>query len=170
VQIATQVPGLAAEDIEQQITVPIERSLNGIPGLVSLRSRNAFGISIIILVFEDGVEDYWARQRVQERLSDVQLPYGAQPGIGPLTSATGEIYRYIIESKNNDLRTLTDLNKWVIIPRLKQVTGVADVGNFGGITTQFQIEINPKKLEQYNLSIGDVTQKIAANNSNAGAT
>ena len=96
VQIATQVPGLAAEDIEQQITVPIERSLNGIPGLVSMRSRNAFGISIIILVFEDGVEDYWARQRVQERLSDVQLPYGAQPGINPLTSATGEIYRYII--------------------------------------------------------------------------
>ena len=105
VQIATQVPGLAAEDIEQQITVPIERSLNGIPGLVSMRSRNAFGISIIILVFEDGVEDYWARQRVQERLSDVQLPYGAQPGINPLTSATGEIYRYIIESKNHDLRS-----------------------------------------------------------------
>ena len=170
VQIATQVPGLAAEEIEQQITVPIERSLNGMPGLVSMRSRNAFGISIIILVFEDGVEDYWARQRVQERLSDVELPYGAQPGINPLTSATGEIYRYIIESKNHDLRSLTDLNKWVIIPRLKQVTGVADVGNFGGITTQFQIEINPKKLEQYNLSIGDVTQKIEANNSNAGGS
>ena len=170
VQVATQVSGLAAEEIEQQITVPIERSLNGMPGLVSMRSRNAFGISIIILVFEDGVEDYWARQRVQERISDVELPYNAKPQLNPLTSATGEIYRYIIESKSNDLRALTDLNKWVIIPRLKQVTGVADVSNFGGITTQFQIEINPKKLEQYNLSIGDVTQKIVANNSNAGGS
>lgn len=170
VQIATQVPGLAAEEIEQQITIPIERSLNGMPRMVSMRSRNAFGISIIIMVFEDGVDDYWARQRVQERLSDVQLPYGAQPGLNPLTSATGEIYRYIIESKNHDLRELTDLNKWVIIPRLKQVMGVADVSNFGGITTQFQIEINPQKLEQYHVSISDVTQKIEQNNSNAGGS
>ena len=144
VQIATQVPGLAAEEVEQQITIPIERVLNGMPGLVSMRSRNTFGISIIILVFQDGVDDYWARQRVQERLADVELPYGATPGLNPLTSSIGEIYRYIVESKSHDLRELTDLNKWVIIPRLKQVTGVADVSNFGGITTQFQIEINPK--------------------------
>jgi len=170
VQVITQVPGLAAEEIEQQITIPVERELNGLPGMVSMRSKNTFGLSSIILVFEDGVDDYWARQRVQERLNDVQLPFGAAPGLNPLTSPIGEIYRYIIESKNHDLRELTDLNKWVIIPRLKQVTGVADVSNFGGITTQFQIELNPKKLEQYNLSLSDITDKIEKNNSNAGGS
>jgi cobalt-zinc-cadmium resistance protein CzcA len=170
VQVITQVPGLAAEEIEQQITIPIERSLNGMPGLHVMRSKNSFGLSAIILVFEDGVDDYWARMRVQERLIDVDLPYGAVPGLNPLTSPTGEIYRYIIESKNHDLRELTDLNKWVIIPRLKQVTGVADVSNYGGITTQFQIEIDPHKIEQYKLSLSDVTDKIERNNANAGGS
>ena len=170
VQVITQVPGLAAEEIEQQITIPIERALNGLPGLHVMRSKNTFGISAVILVFNDGVDDYWARQRVQERLSDVDLPYGAVPGLNPLTSPTGEIYRYIIESKSHDLRELTELNKWVIIPRLKQVTGVAEVSNFGGITTQFQIEIDPQKLEQYKLSLSDVTDKIEKNNANAGGS
>lgn len=170
VQVITQVPGLAAEEIEQQITIPLERELNGLPGLTTMRSKNTFGLSAIILVFNDGVDDYWARQRVQERLSDVDLPYDAIPGLNPLTSPTGEIYRYIIESNSHDLRELTELNKWVIIPRLKQVTGVADVSNFGGITTQFQIEIDPLKLEQYNLSLSDVTDKIEKNNSNAGGS
>ena len=170
VQVITQVPGLAAEEIEQQITIPIERELNGLPGVHVMRSKNAFGLSTIVLVFEDKIEDYWARQRVQERLTLVQLPYGAIPGLNVLTSATGEIYRYIIESKNHDLRELTDLNKWVIIPHLKQVTGVADVSNFGGITTQFQIEIDPVKLEQYGLSLSDVSAKIEQNNTNAGGS
>ncbi len=170
VQVITQVPGLAAEEIEQQITIPLERELNGLPGLTTMRSKNTFGLSAIILVFNDGVDDYWARQRVQERLSDVDLPYNAMPGLNPLTSPTGEIYRYIIESKSHDLRELTELNKWVIIPRLKQVTGVADVSNFGGITTQFQIEIDPLKLEQYDLSLSDVTDMIEKNNSNAGGS
>lgn len=170
VQVITQVPGLAAEEIEQQITIPIERDLNGLPGLHVMRSKNAFGLSAIILVFDDGTDDYWARQRVQERLAGVQIPYGAVPELNPLTSPTGEIYRYIIESKSHDLRELTDLNKWVIIPRLKQVTGVADVSNFGGITTQFQIEIDPVKLEQYNLTLSDVSEKIEKNNTNAGGS
>ncbi|HLN56479.1 MAG TPA: efflux RND transporter permease subunit, partial [Bacteroidales bacterium] len=172
VQVITQVPGLAAEEIEQQITIPLERVLNGLPGLHVMRSKNTFGISAIILVFEDGVDDYWARQRVQERLAEVELPYGAAPALNPLTSPTGEIYRYIIESKNpdHDLRELTELNKWVIIPRLKQVTGVAEVSNFGGITTQFQIEVDPKKLEQYKLSLSDVTDNIERNNANAGGS
>lgn len=170
VQVITQVPGLAAEEIEQQITIPLERALNGVPGLHVMRSKSTFGISAVILVFEDGIDDYWARQRVQERLADVDLPYGVVPGLNPLTSPTGEIYRYIVESKSHDLRKLTELNKWVIIPRLKQISGVAEVSNFGGITTQFQIEINPKKLEQYKLSLSDVTDKIEKNNANAGGS
>ena len=170
VQVVTQVPGLAAEEIEQQISIPIERALNGLPGMTVMRSRNSFGISTIILVFEDGVDDYWARQRVQERINDVELPYNAVPGLNPLTSPTGEIYRYVLESKNHDLRELTDLNKWVVIPRLKQVMGVADVSNFGGITTQYQIEVNPHKMEQYNISLSDIKDKIDKNNVNAGGS
>jgi len=170
VQVVTQVPGLATEEMEQQITIPIERALNGLPGLHVMRSKNTFGLSAIILVFEDGTDDYWARQRVQEKLTDIDLPYEAVPGLNPLTSPTGEIYRYIIEGDNHSLRELTDLNKWVIIPRIKQVTGVADVSNFGGITTQFQIEINPEKLQQYNLSLSDISDKIEKNNANAGGS
>ena len=170
VQVSTQVAGLAAEEIEQQITIPLERELNGMPGLQTMRSRNAFGISTILLVFKDGVDDYWARQRVQERINGVDLPFNAQPALVPLTSPTGEICRYILESKSRSLRELTDLQKWVIIPRIKQVTGVADVANFGGITTQYQIEIDPKKLEKYDITLGTVVESVSKNNTNAGGS
>lgn len=170
VQVVTQVPGLAAEEIEQQISIPIERAMNGMPSMKVMRSKNTFGLSTVILVFDDGTDDYWARQRVNERLTDVELPYGAVPGLNPLTSPTGEIFRYVVESKNHDLRQITDIHKWIIIPRLKQVTGVADVSNFGGITTQYQIEIDPAKMEQYHLSLADITEKIEKNNLSAGGS
>ena len=170
VQVITQVPGLAAEEIEQQITVPLERELNGMPGLQIMRSKNLFGISSILLVFKDGVDDYWARQRVQERINGIELPFGAVPELNPLTSPTGEVCRYIIEGPGYSLRQLTDLHKWIIIPRLKQVMGVADVQNFGGITTQYQIEIDPKKLEKYDLTLSEVTESITRNNVNAGGS
>ncbi len=169
VGVATQVPGLAVSEIEQQITIPLERELNGIPGLKVMRSKNFFGISKITLVFEDGVDDYWARQRVLERISEVDLPFDAKPGLDPLTSPTGEIYRYVITG-NKSLRELTELNHWLIIPRLRQIHGIADVSNFGGLTTQFQIEIDPDKLTKYNLSLSEVTESIELNNSNAGGS
>ncbi|WEK21053.1 MAG: CusA/CzcA family heavy metal efflux RND transporter [Candidatus Pedobacter colombiensis] len=169
-QVVTQVPGLAAEEVEQQITIPIERALNGLPGMHVMRSRSLFGLSLITLVFDDGVEDYWARQRIQERLTEVNLPFGAIPGLDPLTSPTGEIYRYIIESKNHDLRKLTDLQNWTIIPRIKQVQGVADVSNFGGITTQYQVELDPDRLAQYHISLSEVQTAINNNNTNAGGS
>ncbi len=169
-QVVTQVQGLAAEEVEKQITIPLERAINGLPGMQVLRSRSIFGLSLITVVFQDGVEDYWARMRIQERINTVDLPYGAKPGLDPLTSPIGEIYRYIIESKDYDLRAITDLQNWVIIPRLKQVSGVVDVANFGGITTQYQIEIDPHKLEQYEIGLADVTQAIENNNSNAGGS
>ncbi|TZF99921.1 efflux RND transporter permease subunit (plasmid) [Chryseobacterium panacisoli] len=169
-QVVTQVPGLAAEEVEQQITIPLERSLNGLPGMHVMRSKSTFGLSIITMVFDDGIDDYWARQRIQERLTDVDLPYNAQPGLDPLTSPIGEVYRYIIESNNHSLRELTDLQKFVIIPRIKQVSGIADVTNFGGITTQFQIELDPHKLEQYGLSLSEVTETISKNNVSAGGS
>ena len=169
VGIATQVPGLAVAEIEQQITIPLERELNGIPRLKIMRSKNFFGISKITLVFDDGTDDYWARQQVLERINDIDLPFDAKPGLDPLTSPTGEIYRYVVAG-DKSLRELTELNHWVIIPRLRQIHGIADVSNFGGITTQFQIEIDPDKLTKYNLSLGEVTESIERNNSNAGGS
>lgn len=169
-QVVTQVPGLAAEEIELQITIPIERALNGMPGMHVMRSNSTFGLSMITIVFADGVDDYFARQRIQERLNDVELPYDAVPELDPLTSPIGEVYRYIIEGDGYSLRELTDLQNFVIIPKLNQVPGVAEVTNFGGITTQFQIELDPHKLEQYGLSLSDVTETIEENNVNAGGS
>ncbi len=169
-QVVTQVPGLAAEEVEQQITIPVERALNGLPGMHVMRSRSLFGLSLITMVFDDGTDDYWARQRIQERLTEVSLPFGALPALDPLTSPTGEIFRYIIESKRHDLRALTELQNWTIIPKIKQVQGVADVSNFGGITTQYQIELDPDKLSQYRLTLADVQNAISSNNSNAGGS
>jgi len=169
VGVVTQVSGLAAEEIEQQITIPIERELNGTPRMKMMRSKNTFGLSTILLIFEDGTDDYWARQRVQERINNVDLPFDAKPELNPLTSPIGEIYRYIVVG-NKDLRELTELNRWVIVPRLKQIAGIADVCSFGGITTQFQIEIDPNKLTKYNISLGEVTESIERNNSNAGGS
>lgn len=172
VQVVTQVPGLAAEEIEQQITIPIERAINGIAGINTMRSKNSFGLSTVVLVFDDGVDDYWARQRVNERLAGLELPYGAVPELNPLTSPTGEIFRYIVESPDgsHDLRDLTDIQKWIIIPYLKQIAGVADVGNFGGITTQYQIELNPDRMREYGVSLADITERVESNNQNAGGS
>ncbi len=170
-QVVTQVPGLAAEEIEQQITIPVERALNGLPGMHVMRSKSTFGLSIITIVFQDGVDDYWARLRIEERLNEVELPYDAVPGLDPLTSPTGEVYRYIVESTGgHDLRALTDLQNFTIMPRIKQVSGVADVTNFGGITTQFQVEVDPRKLEQYSITLTDVIETIENNNINAGGS
>ncbi len=171
VHVVTQIPGLAAEEIEQQITIPLERALNGLPSLTMMRGKNSFGLSLIVLVFEDGTDDYWARQRVQECIGDVELPYGAVPELNPLTSPTGEIYRYVLVGDNSvSLRELSDLNQWTVIPALKQVQGVADVSNFGGLTTQYQIEIDPDKLAAYDLSLDEVTEALERNNSNAGGS
>jgi len=169
-QVITQYPGRAAEEIEEQITIPLERSLNGIPGLSIMRSKSTFGLSIITLVFVDGVDDYWARLRIQERIAGTDLPDQANPGLDPLTSPIGEIYRYTIESETHDVRELKELQNWVIIPKLKQVFGVADVTNFGGITTQFQLEIDPEKLVQYDVALSQVVETVQKNNTNVGGS
>ncbi|MBN9383937.1 MAG: efflux RND transporter permease subunit [Chitinophagaceae bacterium] len=169
-QVITQVPGLAAEEMEQQITIPIERVLNATPGLKVMRSKSTFGLSIVTLVFDDDRESYWARQRVSERLNTLVLPYNAKPGLDPLTTPIGEVYRYILESGTLDLRALTDLQNWVVIPRIKQEAGVTNVTNFGGISTQYQIELQPQKLDQFNISLFDIQSAILSNNANAGGS
>ncbi|WCM93964.1 CusA/CzcA family heavy metal efflux RND transporter [Acidovorax sp. NCPPB 2350] len=169
-QIVTQVPGLGAEEVEQQITIPLERALLGTPGMHVLRSRSLFALSLITVVFEDGTDGYFARQRLQERLGDVKLPYGAVPGLDPYTSPTGEFYRYTLESQTRSLRELSELQFWTVIPRLKKVQGVADVTNFGGLTTQFMLELDPDRLRQYDLSLQEVKDAINADNANGGGS
>ncbi len=169
-QIVTQVPGLAAEEVEQQITVPLERELLATPGLHVLRSKSTFGLSLIVVVFKDGVEGYWSRQRLQERISGVSLPYGATPGLDAYTSPIGEIYRYTLESKTRDLRELSELQFWTVIPRLKKVSGVVDVANFGGLTTQFMLELDPSRLVQYGITLQQIKDAINANNGSAGGS
>ncbi len=169
-QVVTQYLGHAAEEVEEQITVPLERSLNGIPGLHVMRSRSTFGLSLITLVFVDGIDDYWARQRIQERISGVDLPPGANPGLDPLTSPIGEIFRYTLESNMRDQRELKELQEWVVIPTLKQIFGVADVTTFGGETTQFQLLLDPSRLSQYKLTLHQVIGAVQTNNANAGGS
>ena len=167
-QVVTQFPGHAAEEVEEQVTVPLERELNGIPGLQVMRSRSTFGLSLITLVFRDGIDDYWARTRIRERIDGITLPDGASPGLDPLTSPIGEIYRYTLTSSTRTSRELKELQQWVVIPTVKQVFGVADVTNFGGETTQFQLAVDPAKLAQYNINLDMVIAAVRTNNANAG--
>lgn len=166
--VITLYPGRAAEEVEQQITVPIERALNGVPGVIARRSRTIFGLSVVELTFQYGTDDYFARQVVLEKLRDAELPDGVTPTLGPLATPIGELYRYVVEGKGYSDIELRELEDWVIEPRFRQVPGIADVTPFGGLVKQYQVEIDPKALDKYNLGIGQIAQAIAANNQNAG--
>jgi cobalt-zinc-cadmium resistance protein CzcA len=167
-QVTTQMPGLAAEEVEQLITVPLERQINGTPGLLLTRSTSTFGLSLITVLFRDGYEDYWARQRLLERISQAVLPGGASPGLDPVSGPAGEIYRYTLDSDTKNLQELSEIQRWTIIPALKSVPGIVDVANFGGFTTEYQLDLDPKQLQHYSLGITDVIDAINANNTNAG--
>jgi cobalt-zinc-cadmium resistance protein CzcA len=167
-QVTTQVPGLAAEEIEQQITTPLERGLADTQGLVSMRSSSTFGLSLITLVFKDGADDYWERQRVLEHISQVTLPPGITPGLDPVSGPAGEIYRYTLVSNTKNLMQLSEIQNWIIIPALQQVPGVINVDNFGGFTKEFQLELDPQQLLHYGVSVTQVTTAISNNTSNAG--
>jgi heavy metal efflux system protein len=167
-QVTTQVPGLAAEEIEQQITTPLERGLADTQGLVSMRSSSTFGLSLITLVFKDGADDYWERQRVMDHISQVTLPPGITPGLDPVSGPAGEIYRYTLESKSKNLMQLSEIQNWIVIPALQQVPGVINVDNFGGFTKEFQLELDPQQLLHYGVSVTQVTTAISNNTSNAG--
>ncbi len=169
-QVTTQAPGLAAEEVEQQITIPLERALNGTPGLVTMRSSSTFGLSLITMVFRDGAEDYWERQRVLERINGVTLPPGVQPGLDPVNGPTGEIYRYTLESDTKNLMELSEIQRWIVIPALQQVPGVANIDNFGGFTKEFQLVLDPTELLRYQIGLNDVVTAINNNSANAGGS
>jgi heavy metal efflux system protein len=167
-QVTTQMPGLAAEEVEQLITVPLERQINGTPGLLLTRSTSTFGLSLITVLFRDGYEDYWARQRLLERINQAVLPAGASPTLDPVSGPAGEIYRYTVESDTRNLQELSEIQRWTVIPAIRSVPGVVDVTNFGGFTTEYQLDLDPDRLQQYGLGIADVISAINSNNANAG--
>lgn len=169
VQIVTQFQGQAAEEVERAVTLPIEREMSGVPGQTQLRSVSITGLSVVTITFKDGTDDYFARQQVLERLQGVTLPTGVQATIAPLTTAVGEIYRYVLEvpkdMSENDARSLQD---WTIRPELRIVSGVADVVSFGGTVKEYQVQVDPNALKRYGVTLDQVSQALTNNSSNVG--
>jgi heavy metal efflux system protein len=172
VQVITQWPGRAAEEVEQQVTIPLEIAMNGIPHLDHLRSVSIFGLSSLSLIFDDQSLNDWNRQKVLERLSQVNLPAGLQPQLGSDYSPVGQIYFYTLKSTNPsvDLMDLKSLEDWVLEKQFKSVPNIVDVSSFGGTTREYQVAIDPDKLVEYGLNIGQVEQQLASNNVNAGGS
>jgi heavy metal efflux system protein len=172
VQVITQWPGRAAEEVEQQVTIPIEVAMNGIPHLQHLRSASLFGLSSVMLIFDDGSENDWNRQKVLERLSQVTLPNNLQPQMGADWSPVGQIFWYTLRSTNPkyDLMELKSIQDWKLEKAFKSVPNVVDVSSFGGTTREYQVRLDPTTLVAYGLSISQVEQQLANNNVNAGGS
>jgi heavy metal efflux system protein len=172
VDIITQWPGISAEQIEQQVTIPLEIVMNGIPGVVHLRSFSLFGLSDVKLTFDDGTDNAWNRERVLERLSQVTLPNGVTPQMGTDWSPVGQIYFFTLHSTNPayDVMELKSIEDWTVEKQLKSVPNVVDVASFGGPTREYQVRIDPEKLIDYGLSLGQVEQQLTNNNVNGGGS
>jgi cobalt-zinc-cadmium resistance protein CzcA len=168
VEIITQWPGHAAEEIERLVTVPTEVEMNGVPKMSVMRSISLYGLSDVILTFNEGTDDYFARQEVFQRLSEVAYPTGVVPTLAPLASPSGLVYRYVLESPDRTPQELKVYEDWIIEREYKQVPGVADDSGFGGTVMQYQVLLDPAKLYAYHITIPTVIQQLATNNSNAG--
>ncbi len=172
VNVITQWPGRAAEEVERQVTVPLELQMNGIPHLTHLRSLSLFGISSVTMVFDDDSNDFENRQQVLERLSLVTLPDNLSPQIGPDYSPVGQIYFYTLQSTDPryDVMALKTLQDWTVSKELKSVPDVADTDIFGGMTREYQVQVDPNRMIDYGVTIAQVEQALAANNVNAGGS
>jgi len=170
VTVITQWPGRAAEEVEQQVTIPVEIQMNGIPHLAHLRSESLFGLSFVLMIFDDSSNNDWNRQKVLERMSGLDLPTGVQPQMGTDWSTVGQIYWYTLHSNNPeyDLMALRSIEDWTLEKQFKSVPNVVDVSDFGGTVREYQVRIDPNKLISYGLSIGQVEQQLSNNNINAG--
>lgn len=181
IQINTVAPSLASEEIERQITFPVEQAISGLPGLHELRSISKFGLSQVVLIFDDGIDIYFARQLINERLSTVELPDGiGRPQMGPVSTGLGEVFHYVVVydgvdlsqvSREERVKRLTELrtiHDWVIKPQLRSVPGVAEVNSWGGYEKQYQVRINPDLLLKYGLTFEQVSEAIQENNENVG--
>lgn len=167
VRIITQWPGRSAEEVEKFVTLPIMREMNTIPRKTDVRSTSLFGLSVVTVIFEDGVDDFFAQQYSSNRMQDLDLPEGADPSIEPPSGATGEIYRYIIKS-DLPIREVTALNEWVVERELLSVPGVASINSFGGEEKMYEIKVNPVELANYGLSPLDVYEAVSKSNINVG--
>src|SRR5579863_7887073 len=172
VEVITQRPGISAEQIEQQVTIPLEIVMNGIPGVSHLRSFSIFGLSDLKLVFEDDTSNFENRERVLERLSQVSLPPGVAPQMGTDWSPVGQIYFFTLQSTNPayDVMELKSLEDWVVEKNLKSVPNIVDVATFGGPTREYQVRVDPNKLISYGLSLSQVEQQLTNSNVNAGGS
>jgi cobalt-zinc-cadmium resistance protein CzcA len=174
VTVITQWPGRSAEEVEQQVTIPIEVQMSGMPHMTYLRSESIFGLSFVIMIFDDSSVNDWNRQKVLERLTQVNLPSGQnlQPQSGTDWSTTGQIYWYTIRSADPryDLMQLRSIEDWVLLKQFKSVLNVVDVSDFGGTVREYQVRVNPNKLVSYGLSIGQLEQQLTNNNNNAGGS
>ena len=172
VQVITQWPGRAAEEVEQQVTIPIEIQMNGIPHLAHIRSSSLAGLSVVNLIFDDDSDNDWDRQKVLERLSQVTLPPGVTASMGPDFSPIGSIYWYTLESTNPayDVMELKSLQDWVISKYIRSVPDVVDDSSFGGTTREYQVRVDPDKLISYGVTLAQVEQQLSNNNANAGGS
>src|ERR1700680_66922 len=172
VEIITQWPGISAEQIEQQVTIPLEIAMNGIPGVAHLRSFSLFGLSDLKLIFEDDTSNFENRERVLERLSQVTLPTGVVPQMGTDWSPVGQIMMFTLQNTNPayDVMELKSIEDWVIEKNLKSVQNVVDIATFGGPTREYQVRVDPNKLISYGLSLAQVEQQLTNNNVNAGGS
>ena len=168
VELITQWPGHASEEVERLITIPLEVEMNGVPHMQIMRSISLYGLSDVRMTFEEGTDDYFARQVVFERIADATLPPGIVPSLSPLSSPSGLVYRYVIQSPDRSPQELKTFEDWVIERAYKSVPGVADDSGFGGTVMQYQVLLDPAKLYGYHLSIPTVLQQLANNNANAG--
>ena len=167
--IVTQYPGQAPEEVERTVTLPIEREMSGVPRQTQLRSVTISGLSVVTLTFADGTDDYFARQQVLEKLQGVNLPPGLAPTLAPLTTAVGEVYRYVVDAPKdmspNEVRAIQD---WIIRPNLRIVPGIADVISFGGTVKEYQVQVDPYALKRYGVTIANVRQALTNNSTNIG--
>ncbi|MFM8707266.1 MAG: efflux RND transporter permease subunit, partial [Planctomycetia bacterium] len=176
VQINTVAPGMVAEEIERQITFPVELSMGGMPGLEGLRSASMFGLSVVIVTFRDGTDIYFARQLINERLGTVSVPAGVErPEMGPVSTGLGEVFHYLLVPRparnGEEGMSLTDvktLQEWTLKPALRSVPGVAEVNAWGGLNKQYQIRVDPVLLRKYGLSFDEVVASVPRNNFNVG--
>src|ERR1700688_4625065 len=168
VEIITQWPGHAAEEIERLVTLPLEVQMNGVPHMEVMRSISLYGLSDVIMTFQESTDDYFARQVVFERLADAQLPSGVMPGLSPLSSPSGLVYRYVLESPDRSPQELKTIEDWVVERAYKSVPGVADDSGFGGTVMQYQVLLDPAKTYSYHIAVPQVVAALSANNANAG--
>ena len=164
VMVITLYPGQAAEEVERKVTIPVERALTGTPRVLVQRSITSFGLSQVILTFEDGIDIYWARQQVAERLPDAEVPQGVQPSLGPNDTPVGQIYQYTLESDRHTPSEIRGWQEWVVAKHLKRVPGVADVVSFGGFIKEYHVLADPAKLRNTGITLKDVVDAIDQSN------